>query len=152
MKMIDTAEHQRLLDAAAERDKLLAIINTPELIDFPKAVMLEAQHQELRWGTTDRESKDPKAWFWLLSHLASRALSHHTEAERLTTAELPTCAPDSQSHEQIGRIIAYHREKAVHHAITSAAALSHWHAGIVGKHTAMMPASAQAAADAEALT
>jgi len=152
MKMIEsTAEYERLLAAAAERDKLLAIINTPELIDFPKAVMLEAQHQEHRWGTTDRESKDPKAWFWLLSHLASRALAHHTEAERLTKTELPTCAPESQSHEQISRIVAFHREKAVHHAITSAAVLAHWHASIVGKHTAMMPASAQAALEAEAL-
>lgn len=146
MKMIDNAEHARLVEAAAERDKLLAILNTPELIDFPKAVMLEAQHQEHRWGTSDREGKDPQAWFWLVGHLSGRALEHHKEAERLTAS----LASSNLGSDVVQASIAHHREKAVHHCITAAAALAHWHASVVGKHTAMQPGHAGAAAMAEA--
>lgn len=138
---IDTAEHARLLAAAAERDRLHALVNTPELVDFPKAVHLEAVHQEDRWGTSDREGKGPAQWFWLLSHLASRALEHHKEADRLTAEADGSDFWQSQ--------IAYHREKAAHHTITSAAVLSHWHASVVGKHTTMQPGCTQAIAEAQ---
>ena len=143
---IDTQELADLRAAAHERDALLAIINTPELIDFPKAAMLEAQHQEHRWGTLDREGKDPQAWFWLVGHLAGRALEHHKEAERLTR-EL---AASNLGADVIQASIKHHREKAVHHTITAAAALSHWHASIVGKHTAMQPGHAPSIAIAGA--
>lgn len=137
------AQFDALKAAEAERDRLLAIINTPELVDFPKAVHLEAVHQEERWGTSDREGKTPSAWFWLLSHLATRALEHHKEAERLEALRVEgeiVMHPDAErwASEQV----AHHREKAAHHCITSAAALAHWHASVIGKHTAMRPASA----------
>jgi len=143
MRMIDTAEHERLLAAAAERDRLHELVNTPELVDFPKAVHAEAVHQLERWGTEDRSGKGPAEWFWLVGHLAGRALEHHKEAERLSA-----CAVKSEfTHEHI----AHHREKAVHHTITAAAALSHWHASIVGKATAMQPGHAPSIAVAESL-
>lgn len=144
--------NQQDLDAfkadRTERLRLEAIINTPELIDFPKAVMLEAQHQEARWGTEDREGKAPADWFRLIGHLSTRALEHHKEAERLVLMaahhypgfdgkNLETIPAELMRHS-----IAFHREKAVHHTITTAAALAHWHASIVGKHTAMRPGSA----------
>lgn len=145
MICMSQAEHEAFKAAVVERDRLLAIVNTPELIDFPKAVMLEAQHQEHRWGTSDREGKTPAAWFWLLSHLATRALEHHKEAERLEAmaeASDPAC--------DFTPSIAHHREKAAHHTITAAAVLNHWHAAVIGKHTAMRPASAAPAEGAPA--
>lgn len=137
------AEHDALLAARDERDRLAALVNTPELVDFPKAVHLEAVHQEDRWGTSDREGKTPQAWFWLLSHLATRALEHHKEAERLTgLAAECEIVMHKDAADWVGQQIAHHREKAAHHCITSAAMLSHWHASVVGKCTTMRPASA----------
>lgn len=134
--------YQAELDAfkadRAERLRLESIINTPELIDFPKAVHLEAVHQEVRWGTEDREGKEPAAWFWLLSHLASRALEHHKNAERLVD-RVALCGDPNGF---IAQELAFHREKAAHHCITSAAVLNHWHAAVIGKHTAMRPGTA----------
>lgn len=125
-------------DLVARLDAVLAIVNRPELIDFPKAVMLEAQHQEVRWGTQDRSGKEPSDWFWLVGHLAGRALEHHKEADRLAD-ELVSAG----IHEPfVAKQVAYHREKAVHHCITSAAALAHWHANMLGAHTAMQPGHA----------
>lgn len=71
---LTSAELTLVESAIAERDRLHALINTPELVDFPKAVHLEAVHQLDRWGTTDRQGKAPNDWFWLVGHLASRAL------------------------------------------------------------------------------
>ena len=129
MKMVARVEYDELIAARAERDRLHALINTVELVDFPKAVLLESAHQEERWGTTDREGKTPYDWHWLVAHLAGRALSHHKEAERIEAMLVKSGFTHSQ--------IAYHREKAVHHCITTAAALSHWHASMLGKHTNM---------------
>lgn len=130
-------------DAQVAR-RLHDLVNTPELVDFPKAVQAEAAHQLLRRGTEDREGKAPADWFWLVAHLATRALEHHKEAERIagnygsdTTVVV------------VAQALAHHREKAVHHVITTAAALAHWHAAVLGKHTAMRPSSAAAAATAE---
>lgn len=138
-------------DARAAR-QLLNLIDTPELIDFPKAVHRESVHQVQRWGSDDRKAKEPYDWHWLLAHLAGRALEHHKEAERL--AEVRALYEDQRSTELFeffDQQQAHHREKAVHHTITAAAVLSHWHASIVGKHTGMQPGSATAATEADRL-
>lgn len=127
MKLISDSEYTDLLAARTERDRLQALINTPELIDFPKAVLLEAAHQVERFGTKQAAGKSPEEFFWLLSHLATRALWHHKEAQRL---EALGESDDS---------IAHHRNKAVHHCITSAAALNHWHASVLKKATDFKP-------------
>lgn len=129
--------HDQLL---AEVRRLDAMINTAELVDFPKAVHLEAVHQESRWGTTDREGKTPYDWHWLVAHLAGRALSHHKEAERLADQFMPSDALQAA----FGAQIAHHRNKAVHHCITAAAALNHWHASMLGKCTSMQAGHAPA--------
>ncbi len=142
--MITNEEYAALVAAAAERDRLVAIVNTPELVEFPRAVYLEAAHQEVRWGTTDREGKTPADWFWLVAHLATRALDHHKEAERIRSrwgVDEPNKAHSAT--------IAHHREKAVHHCITAAAALSHWHASMLGKKTSMQPGHAPSIAIAK---
>lgn len=144
MKIFTTEEWAKVQARLDLADHLESIINTPELIDFPKAVMLEAQHQEARWGTSDREGKTPAAWFWLLSHLATRALEHHKEAERIGEQ----IEQRQVSTDENGMLVEvallrvnqrHHREKAAHHTITSAAVLAHWHASVIGRHTSMHP-------------
>ena len=132
-------------DACAAR-QLLQLIDTPELVDFPKAVHLEAVHQVQRWGSADRKEKDPAAWFWLLSHLATRALEHHKEAERI--AFRWGVDPPNEAH---SAAIARHREKAAHHTITSAAVLAHWHASVIGKATGVQAGAPALKAEADAL-
>lgn len=131
MKTLTDHEYETLLAKARECDRLNALINTPELVDFTGAVHLEAVHQEERWGKKDRETKSAIDWFWLVGYLATRALEHDKEAERLVAEA------ESEGSEVgrgfYGRQIARHREKAVHHTITTAAALNHWHASMLRK-------------------
>lgn len=126
---------QRFEAAEAERARLHDLVNTPELVNFPKAVHLEAVHQVERWGKDDRTSKVPEDWHWLMAHLAGRALAHHKEAERLQSKlEIWNLrSPHAKLFlAELREQIAFHREKAVHHCITSAAVLSHWHASVLG--------------------
>jgi hypothetical protein len=84
----------------AERDKLLQTINTPELVDFAKAVHLEAVHQRERWGVQNTNAgKTDEDWFWVIGYLAGKAL-HSAKAGN--------------------------KEKLLHHLITTAAALNNW--------------------------
>jgi hypothetical protein len=96
----------RLKEAEAMIDNLRAEINTPELYDFGNGVVREAQHQRSRWGSEHDSGKEPSDWFWLVGYLAGKCLASH---------------------------LAGHTEKAMHHAITAAAALGNWHAAILGK-------------------
>ncbi len=103
--------HADLGEARCEVKRLQALLNTPELVDFTKAVQLEAAHQRERWGTDHDGGKAPADWFWLLGYLAGKALHAHN---------------------------AGNAEKALHHTISSAAALANWHSAILGK-TNMRP-------------
>jgi hypothetical protein len=89
----------------AERNRLLHLVNTPELIDFTKAVHLEAVHQRERWGSEHDEGKTSEDWFWVVGYLAGKAL----------------CSAKA------GDI-----SKLLHHLITTAAALNNWHAQVLG--------------------
>jgi hypothetical protein len=89
--------------ADAERQHVL---NTPELQGFVAGLVLEAQHQRERWGTASDEGKAPADWYWLVVYLAGKCLASHLRGD--TT-------------------------KALHHAITTAAALANWHAAILGR-------------------
>lgn len=131
----------RLVEDAEAAHCLHAMVNTPELVDFPKAVHLEAVHQLDRWGSAGRDGKKPEDWHWLVAHLAGRSLAHHKEAQRLDLVVNGLHRADALLVGTLRDQIAYHREKAVHHAITAAAALNHWHASIVGRPTAMRPGS-----------
>ena len=83
----------------AEVERLTALLNTPLLDDFTAAVKREAAHQVERWASQDAR-KQPEDWFWTLGHLARKALRAHIDG---------------------------HRDKALHHTISSAALLLHWH-------------------------
>jgi hypothetical protein len=103
-------------DVQAEARRLRDLINTPELHDFAKGVALEAVHQREKWGTTTDAGKTAADWFWLIGYLAQKAMMHQMD----------------------GNI-----EKALHHTITTAAALANWHASIEGSSTSMRPGAAE---------
>lgn len=143
--------------------ELRALLDTPEIEDFVKAVKLEAAHQIERWGTVDDRGKTPADWFWLVGYLAGKAL-HAANAESLPryrhkkrggTYEVISIGENENSRgEQLivyrgeddgkiwvrpvsqffdGRFEELPRkpsEKALHHCISSAAALCNWHAAI----------------------
>lgn len=98
----------QLQDVTASRDALRVLLDTPELHDFAKAVVLEAAHQRTRWGNDHDALKAPEDWFWTLGHLASKA----TQAARYGD-----------------------HEKYLHHILTSAALLNNWHAQAVKEET-----------------
>lgn len=94
-------------DCAAERHeraRLNGLINTPEIIDFVKAVQIEAVHQRERWGSAHDDGKQAPDWFWLLGYLAGKALASWKAGDD---------------------------EKMLHHIITTAATCANWHAQLL---------------------
>jgi hypothetical protein len=90
-------------------EELEALINTPQVEAFLKAVELEAAHQVERWGTAHDDGKTDADWFWLLGWLAGKAV-HATDPQ-----------------------------KKLHHVITTAAAAMNWHRHLTGENTRMRP-------------
>jgi hypothetical protein len=89
-----------------------AKLTTPELHDFARGVVCEAAHQRDRWGAAHDAGKGPADWFWLLGYLGGKVLN---------------------------ALKAGDTDKALHHTISSAAALANWHAAISGTNTSMRP-------------
>lgn len=85
----------------AEMTRLRLLINTPEIVDFVKAVQIEAVHQRERWGADHDTQKQREEWFWTLGYLAGKGLQAQRHGDR---------------------------EKFAHHLISSAALLCNWHA------------------------
>jgi len=101
------------LTAAEEEIKRLnGLLNTPEVADFARGVMLEAPHQRERWGSDHDVGKTSLDWFWLIGYLAQKAAFAATAGDT---------------------------DKALHHTISTAAALANWHAAISGADTSMRP-------------
>lgn len=99
-------------DREAMIETLRDRLNTPEVEDFASAVVAEAQHQRHRWPSDHDAGKTPLDWFWLIGFLAQKAAF---------------------------AAIAGDRDKALHHCISTAAALANWHAAIAGQSTLMRP-------------
>lgn len=99
--------HLRAELTRAEREvaRLTAVLNTPEVEDFARAVVLEAQHQRERWPAAGDDGKAPEDWFWLLGYLGGKALAAAKAGDR---------------------------DKTLHHCISSAAMLANWHARVAG--------------------
>ena len=107
-----SAAEARAEAAEARVGELEAQLNTPEVEDFAKATVSEAQHQRARWGSSHDAGKQPLDWFWLIGYLAQKAATAHMAGDAF---------------------------KAKHHTISTAAALANWHAAITGQHTDMRP-------------
>lgn len=94
---------QAVKPADAQLQRLQALINSPELHNFLRGVHLEAVHQVERWGEAHDRRKRPADWFWLVGYLAGKVL-HAVESGN--------------------------QDKALHHCISTAAALYNWHCAI----------------------
>ena len=88
------------------------VLNHPEISNFVKGVIIEAQHQRERWGSEHDGGKSPEDWLWLIAYLATKA----TQANRYGD-----------------------QEKYLHHIITAAAACANWHANVTGSDSSMRP-------------
>jgi hypothetical protein len=75
------AMEQRALGAEKERDRLIALINTPHTNSFLDAVRLEAAHQRERWKAECDAGKTDADWYWLIGSLAGKAI--HKPEKRL---------------------------------------------------------------------
>lgn len=95
-----------------EADRLKAMINSPEIDNFLRGVHIEAVHQVERWGTAHDRAKRPADWFWLVGYLAGKALH---------------------------AAVSGNRDKALHHCVSTAAALYNWHCAIKGVDVHMCP-------------
>ena len=92
-----------LKQAANEIERLTTLVNTPMFEPFDTAVKCEAAHQAHKWGTVHDRNKEPQEWYWLVGYLAGKAPRSHLSGDRT---------------------------KALHHTISSAAVLFHWHTHI----------------------
>lgn len=107
---------EKLLSELAAKDaeiaRLRMALNTPEIHDFAKGVVSEAQHQRERWSVDHDAGKTPFDWFWLIGYLAQKAADAAVQGNT---------------------------DKALHHTISTAAALANWHAALSGVSTSMRP-------------
>jgi hypothetical protein len=110
-----------------------ALINSPEVEQFLRGVHLEAIHQVDRWGEASDRGKRPEDWFWLVGYLAGKALASHKAMQSPIVADYDAA-----------------REKALHHCISTAAALYNWHCAIKGIDVRMAPGSSDVARIVEA--
>lgn len=118
-----------VLPLAARALELEALINAPEIIDFVKAVQLEAAHQRERWASSHDAGKTDADWFWLIGYLAGKALHNPPTDDGRTPDEL-----------------------RLHRIITVAAAAANWHAARLGKTDMRPGTSACAAAESSGIT
>lgn len=93
---------QLLRDVEAGHE-LHGLINNPHTDEFMKATQLEAAHQRDRWGEAHDRGKSAENWFWLVGYLAGKCLR---------------------------AVITGDKAKALHHTISSAAALANWYEAI----------------------
>lgn len=105
-------DHQRALEQIKNLEisvkQLEGLINSPETIDFAKAVVLEAAHQLERWGHSGSAGKKDTDWFWLIGYLTGKAMFNPVEND------------------------CDHKEKQLHRIITIAAACANWHSARLG--------------------
>lgn len=95
-----------------EARRMYRLINSPMTEDFLQAVQLESAHQVYRWGTSHDRGKSAFDWFWLIGYLSQKAAQNHHDGNAI---------------------------KALHHTISTAAALLNWHQAISGENNEMMP-------------
>lgn len=94
---------EALIVLAIRAYDLEALVNNPHTDEFLPAVELEAAHQRERFGEAHARGKSAENWFWLVGYLAGKCLR---------------------------AVITGDRDKALHHTISSAAALANWYEAI----------------------
>jgi hypothetical protein len=114
-KLATQAPSSEARDAEREElEHLRALVNSPETRDFLIGARNEVAHQVEKWGTVHDRAKAPADWFWLVGYLGGKALAAH---------------------------LAGDTEKAMHHCISTSAALANWHTHILHGAGLMQPGS-----------
>lgn len=114
-----------------ELKRLRALINNPQTEEFLSSVKAEAAHQRDKWGDAHDRGKSAENWFWLVGYLTGKCLR---------------------------AVITGDKKKALHHTISSAAALANWYEAIkkdetgcgVGHDNDIKPVEIEAGAKPEA--
>lgn len=117
--MTDKYEDMNPVQLLEEVRKLDRRINSPITDHFLEGVRNEAAHQVGRWGSANDRGKTPLDWFWLIGFLAQKAATAAMHAEQAAKTEG-------------GIVVLTHHSKALHHTISTAAALLNWHAHLCG--------------------
>lgn len=89
-----------------------AALFSPEIQDWFEGTRLEASHQVLRFAAEHDAGKTAFDWFWLVGYLAQKAAASAVDGDV---------------------------EKAMHHTISTAAALFNWHRNLSGSSRLMRP-------------
>lgn len=141
---------QELVRLRARVAELEAKLNTPEIVDFASAVVLEAAHQRQRWGSDHDAGKTDADWFWLIGYLSGKALHNPPpddnkcgcptnnqilQALGITVTKDMANTPEGLATGHLKKCLT---EKKLHRIITIAAAAANWHAAILGQ-TNMRP-------------
>lgn len=145
---------QEVTTLRARVKELEGLLNTPEIIDFAKAVQLEAAHQRKRWGSEHDAGKTDADWFWLIGYLSGKALHNpppddnkcgcptNTEALRALGLRIPAGDAPGAAQSPEGLATCHLKkcltEKKLHRIVTIAAAAANWHAATLGQ-TNMRP-------------
>lgn len=106
---------ERTAELEAEVRRLKDILNTPLYREFLQAVELEAAHQESRQDEYQDSQKTPRQWYWTAGYLVGKAMDAHDSGDPV---------------------------KALHHCVSSAALLYHWHKAVLEQfadETAKLP-------------
>ena len=110
--------------------KLDARINNPITDNFIDGVRHEAAHQVERWGAAHDRGKTAFDWFWLIGYLAQKAATAAVAYEGAIEHAITPADRDAAGADL---------EKALHHTISTAAALLNWHAQLRGQPIADKP-------------
>lgn len=62
----------KIKDLEAEVARLIALLNTPQTLDFLEAVKVEIAHQRSRWGDSHDADKRPGDWALLFNYLLGK--------------------------------------------------------------------------------
>ena len=106
--------------------KLDARINNPITDSFINGVRHEAAHQVQRWGAAHDRGKTAFDWFWLIGYLAQKAATAAVAYEDAIEHAITPADTDAVD-------VDADLEKALHHTISTAAALLNWHAQLRGQ-------------------
>lgn len=116
----------------ARAERLHELIHNPHTEDFLEAVRTEAAHQRERWGTDHDAGKSPEDWLFLMGYLGTKACQAHGKLKRATERA-------DENGVEHSNLVEKHREKALHHTISTAGACLNWHAAISEIDTTMRP-------------
>ena len=100
LKQTEQELEQEVDRLTGEVNRLQSILNTPYIQNFVEAVQNEAAHQIHSGQHATDKFKTPLDWFWTLGFLAQKASTAQQNGDKT---------------------------KALHHTISSAALMAHWH-------------------------